>query len=633
MEISIPKRMRSAFRRRPLKSGLLLGALLIALASVAIRVAPTIATSNATSIARSIARSIGQTVAPSIANVVDTRLATSRESGAPAIARAANDDRVVVDVSRVPRNRAVALARALPEWEEPISSGTERITIRRSEFDGLLAAGFEVSILWVAAELPPWPGCYRTLAAAYQEVEALVEAHPDLLELIDIGDSHCKAAGGCTTPGGDVIPGADIYVVRVTNEESWAEKAGRMWIDGGLHSRELPSVELVIEMLHHLVDGYGDDAQITYLLDHRELYVGIVSNPDGRQLVELGALEPYSAQPWLWRKNGRDEGGDCSWPPTSGSQYGVDLNRNHAFKFDVDGHSKNPCAQTYRGVSPASEPEIQAYADFVRSIFPDQRGPEDTDRAPDDATGFLINFHNATYPGTMLVPWGWTTEKSPNDAELWAIAERYTALNGYRIQYSLYPVSGNTRDWSYGELGIPSYVIELQGDTFVSPCSDLPGIIQQNLQGITAMLNLADRPYERIRGPEVTRVEVAPADRHGGPVISARVTELRAGGSTIVGAEVTLSPAGSAPDGWPLPGPAGTPGAGLPMAAADGAFDGRSEDVIVRVPSADLEPGRYLATVRAVDSDGWWGSVETVWVEIGETRWYDGYLPSVEAWR
>ena len=78
-----------------------------------------------------------------------------------------------------------------------------------------------------------------------------------------------------------------------------------------------------------------------------------------------------------------DAPGDCAWPPTGGNQYGVDLNRNQAFKWDEEGHSTNPCASTYRGTAPASEPEIVAYEDYLRSLFPDQRGPEDTDAAPE----------------------------------------------------------------------------------------------------------------------------------------------------------------------------------------------------------------------------------------------------------
>ena len=36
------------------------------------------------------------------------------------------------------------------------------------------------------------------------------------------------------------------------------------------------------------MSGYGVDANITWLLDQREVYVALTSNPDGRTLVEMG---------------------------------------------------------------------------------------------------------------------------------------------------------------------------------------------------------------------------------------------------------------------------------------------------------------------------------------------------------
>ena len=57
------------------------------------------------------------------------------------------------------------------------------------------------------------------------------------------------------------------------------------------------------------------------------------------------------------------------------------------------------------------------------------------------------------------MPWGWTTALSPNNAQLVAIAEKFitqTTAPVYNWEFPLYPVSGNTRDWGYGELGIPS---------------------------------------------------------------------------------------------------------------------------------------------------------------------------------
>lgn len=462
-----------------------------------------------------------------------------------------------------------------------------------------------------------WPECYSTLDEIYAWIAAYAQAHPDLIEVYDIGDSFCQQQGGCVTPGGDVITGRDILVARITNENAASPKQGRLWIDGGLHARELPTVEVVKAFITQLVGGYGQDPQITYLLDHRELYAGLCSNPDGRLLVELGAMSPYNSDPWLWRKNGNNTAGRCGWPPVAGFTYGVDLNRNHAFKWNVPGHSDNPCQETYRGASPASEPEIQAYEAFVRFLFPDQRGPKDTDPAPPDTTGLLINFHNATNPGTVLVPWGWSQSKSPNDADLVAIASRYASFNRYRTQYALYPVSGNTRDWSYGELGIPSYVIELQGREFITPCDELPDVIQANLAPLQLMLNLADRPYIRINGPEVTAVEAPTVVRQGETIaIRARLDETRAGRQAMAGAEVLIGRPGGLDAGALYPEPGRPTGQGLAMIAADGAFDSPTENAILELDTTGLAPGRYYVVVRGQDVNDNWGAGVAVFLDV-----------------
>ncbi|MCB9175533.1 MAG: hypothetical protein H6648_00125 [Caldilineae bacterium] len=534
------------------------------------------------------------------------------------------DPRILVDLSAIPAGRAAELAELLPEWEEAIAAGTEQLSLPASRLVALRDAGFAIQVLDEPAQvqpLAPWPACYRKLDAVYGWLQAYAAEHAELVDFIDIGDSWCKTQGGCTTPGGDRLDGRDLLVARITAEGAIAPKEGRLFIDGGIHARELPSVELMLATIEGLVEGYGQDPQISYLLDHREVYVGIATNPDGRQLVELGAEPPYASAPWLWRKNANDSAsGACGWPPRGG-HFGIDLNRNQAFKWDAEGHSDNPCSETYRGTEPASEPEIQAYEAFVRSLFEDRRGPGDDDAAPRDSSGMLVNYHNATWPGTMLVPWGWTETRSPNDADLVAIANRYAAFNGYKTQYSLYPVSGNTRDWGYGELGIPAYVVELQGRDFVSPCAELPGILRQNLPAIEMLLGLADLPYERIRGPELTRVSLSPIRSAVGERVRlrARATELRSGGDPIHEVRVAAAGLGGLAVGG-LPEPGGAPGDGLAMEAEDGAFDERSEWVVLDLDISGLLPGRYYLTLRGRDAAGSenssWGPAVALWLDV-----------------
>ncbi len=526
---------------------------------------------------------------------------------------ASNSAAVVVDIGTLSAGAAARLAALLPAWEEPINAGATRLTLPRSLAESLATSGENSRITADAPDAPlAWPSCIPTLDQTLSWLDAYAAEHPNFIELIDIGDSLCKLEGGCETPGGDSIPGDDIYVARVTRRDSTAQKSGRLFIDGGLHARELSTVTLMQAVIEHLVGGYGSDPQITWLLDHREIYVGIASNPDGRRLVEMGTEAPYSGGPWYWRKNARQDARMCAWPPTIANQFGVDLNRNHAFKWTAPGHSLDPCDQTYRGSLPASEPEIDAYEAFVRSIIDDQRGEADTDVAQLETSGMLINFHNYTPTGTVLVPWGWTTRKSPNDEGLVAIAQRYTLLNGYAWSYSLYPVSGNTRDWGYGELGIPAYVVELRGSDFVSTCAEIDRVIEDNVPAVLLSLGISDRPYDRIRGPEVAAI-LPPAEVEAGSLLRIDVRiDARRVRSTVFGAEVMVGRAGGTGGGtggptWPLPAPDAARGSALPMSPVDGSFDLAIETGAVEIDTTGLAPGEYYAVVRAVDPAGHWG--------------------------
>ena len=407
-------------------------------------------------------------------------------------------------------------------------------------------------------------------------------------------------------------------MARITNELAAGPKTGRFFVDGGLHAREIPTPELAKAFIETLVGGYGVNPDITWLLDQREIYVALTSNPDGRALVELGlgSEPPYTGNPWYWRKNGNNSisgSAACAWPPTASSHYGIDLNRNHIFKWNISGGGSTVvCEQDYRGPSAGSEPEILAYENFVRSIIPDQRPPGDNDPAPLDATGFLINLHNYT-DGVILVPWGWTTALAPNNAQLVAIANKmrtYTTAPVYTWQYSLYPVSGNTRDWAYGELGVPAYVIELYGNDFFTTCGLLPGIINNMLPLLRYAASISDRPYMRVYGPDARSVAASPASLPSGGAltVTAQINDTQNGSQAIAAAELYL-----VRQGGPTP---DDPGAGTPMAAADGSFNSTVENVTATVSTAGLGRGRYTALVRGKDVGNNWGPFSAAPFEV-----------------
>jgi hypothetical protein len=403
-------------------------------------------------------------------------------------------------------------------------------------------------------------------------------------------------------PGGD--PGYDLWVMRITNEARTGPKA-HFFVDGGLHARELPTPEIAMAYIHRFVDNYGTDPEATWMLDFREIYVVITSNPDGHKKVE---------QDLYWRKNTDNDDG-CSDPDS----FGVDLNRNHVFKWACcGGSSGNPCSETYRGPSAASEPEIQAYETIVRSLFPDQRGPNDPDPAPLTTTGALINLHNYTNPGTVLYPWGWTTNPAPNSTDLIGIATKYARLtnSGYVVQSALYPVDGNTRDWAYGELGIPGFVVETEGFDFFEPCQYLPQRIAENVPPLTYLAKISDMPYLRWRGPETRNVVATPSiiPGPGTPVqLTATVTDVDNGNQNVAGAEYFVGRVG---DTSFNPGP---PGSGTAMAPADGSFNSPSEGVVATVDTSALTDGLYYLLVRGRDASNNWGPFSAAFLYVGQT--------------
>ncbi len=514
---------------------------------------------------------------------------------------------------------AETLAGLLPEWDEKLAAGATQVILTQPEIDKLRSLGHTVTVVGRAPDAPTaWPACYNRLDTLVSWLYSYEAAHPNFVQVIDYGDSWCKQQGGCLTTGGQYLPGHDLLVARITNELAAGPKTGRFFTDGGLHAREIPTPELAKALIETLVSGYGVNADVTWLLDQREIYVALTSNPDGRALVELGVgtEPPYTGNPWYWRKNGNNSypgSAACAWPPTSSSHYGVDLNRNHVFKWDAAGGGTAVCDQTYRGPSAGSEPEIQAYANFVRSIIPDQRPPGDDDPAPLDTTGFLINLHNYVGGGVILVPWGWTTALAPNNAQLVAIAQKmrtYTTAPVYNWQYSLYPVSGNTRDWAYGELGIPAYVIELDGNDFFTTCNLVPNIVNNMLPLLKYAATIADRPYMRVYGPDARTVAAAPASvPSGNPLtVTAQINDTQNGNQAIAAAEVYLVRRGG-----PTP---GDPGTGTAMAPADGSFNSTVENVTAAVNTAGLGRGRYLALVRGKDVGNHWGPFSAAPFEV-----------------
>ena len=330
--------------------------------------------------------------------------------------------------------------------------------------------------------------CYRTVAETYAAMTTMQNDYPDLVTLIDIGDSWHK-----TEPGG--LAGHDIQVVKITNANVVDPNKPILFAMGSIHSREYPPAELVTRFGEHVLSNYGSDPDITWLVDHHEIHLLMQGNPDGRNISENEASPNQ-------RKN-RNEN-HCF----GGNQQGVDMNRNFDFRWNQGtGSSGSDCSQVFRGDSAVSEPETAAINNYIQTLFPDQRLDDLVTAAPLDKPGVYLDIHNVAE--LTLFPFGFSNSagQAPNHDQLMTLARRMSFFTGYRPEQSnasLGGADGASDDNAYGTLGVAAYTIELGEGGFYSSCSAFENTIYpDNLEANIYAAKASRAPYLTASGPDV----------------------------------------------------------------------------------------------------------------------------------
>ncbi|MCC3768569.1 M14 family metallopeptidase, partial [Streptomyces sp. UNOC14_S4] len=241
-----------------------------------------------------------------------------------------------------------------------------------------------------------------------EEIVNTGRAHPGLTKVVNIGKT---------------VRGQDILALKVSKDAEKTRDGAKPSVLylSNQHAREWITPEMTRRLMHHYVNGYGKDERITRLLDRTELWFLLSANPDGYDYTFQG---PDTR---LWRKNLRDNNGDGKIGPGDG----VDLNRNFPYKwgYDNEGSSPQPASETYRGPSPASEPETRALDAFEKRVH----------------FTFAVNYHSAAE--LLLYGVGWqVATPTPDDVLYRALAGTpdKPAIPGYRPQLSseLYTTNG-----------------------------------------------------------------------------------------------------------------------------------------------------------------------------------------------
>jgi len=324
-------------------------------------------------------------------------------------------------------------------------------------------------------------------------VKAYADEYPDLVTIESIGKSY---------------EGRDIWLLTVTNTATGpADEKPAMWMDGNIHATEVSPSTACLYLLNKLTTQYGENDDVTRVMDTRAFYICPRVNPDGAELALADKPRllrsstrpyPYDEEPLPGLEQSdidgdgrmlqmRVEDPNGQWkahpdeprllvrrdPTEYGGTYyrvmqegliedydgvtvtpkvikeGLDLNRN------FPSHWRQEAEQRGAGPYPTSEPEARAIVDFI------VKHPNITGAG---------TYH--TWSGVLLRPYGSQSDDNFPAEDLWTyqkIGEKGTEISGYPNisvyhDFRYHPkqvITGVFDDWLYDHLGIFAWTIEI----------------------------------------------------------------------------------------------------------------------------------------------------------------------------
>ena len=310
-----------------------------------------------------------------------------------------------------------------------VRGGVAEIAAIPSEVDVLWANGFRPTVVLprmidaVASLAREDRGEYHSYTELTADMAAWAAAYPSITQLISIGNS---------------FEGREIWALKISDNPGVQESEPEIQWIGAHHGDETISVEVCYYMAEYLLENYGTDPQVTWLVDEREIWIIPMLNPDGH---------------------------------TAGSRYnaqGTDLNRNYLC----------PCG--CNSGTAFSAPESRALRDWNARMNP--------------VTS--LTFHSGAVYVNYL--WDYTYDPTPDEPMLITLSNAYGAYSGLPVTNGAdwYIVHGSCQDWCYDARGEIDTTIELSV-TKDPPASSIDPIVADN---IPAMLHQARMSGRGIRG-------------------------------------------------------------------------------------------------------------------------------------
>lgn len=310
-------------------------------------------------------------------------------------------------------------------------------------------------------EFPAGDEAYHTYDEVNEELRALARKYPDRAQLFNIGKSY---------------EGRVIYGLKISDNVSKDENEPEVLMNCNVHAREHLTAEMCMYAVKEFTNKYDSDKRIKDIVDNRVLWIIPMMNPDGV------IYDIQSGRYMSWRKNRQP-----------GRNYvGTDMNRNFAHEWGGKGASPNEDSDTYRGSGPESTPEVKALADFVRS------------RKVNGKQRITAHLDWHSYSELILWPFGYTRQRvvpgiTDEEVKVYeTIGKKMGASNNYKpMQISdLYPASGGSSDWFWGDQKIWSVTMEMypkgRNPGFYPSGSLIPRETERNRDAMLMWMEAAD---------------------------------------------------------------------------------------------------------------------------------------------
>ncbi|XP_009095685.1 carboxypeptidase A1-like [Serinus canaria] len=298
---------------------------------------------------------------------------------------------------------------------------------------------------------------YHTIDEIYEWMDVLVEDHASLVSKVQIGQSYEQRP---------------LLVLKFSTGGS---NRPAIWLDTGIHAREWITQATGVWTANKIAKEYGQDPSVTAILDSMDIFLEIVTNPDGFAFTHSSNR--------LWRKTRSiNAGSRC---------VGVDPNRNWDAGFGGAGSSSNPCSETYHGPHAHSEKEVRAIVDFIRA-----HGNFKS----------VISIHS--YSQMLLFPYGYRRAPTPDHQEMNELAKKavsdLAAVFGTKYTYgsianTIYMAGGTTIDWAYDNGVKYSFTLELRDSGrygFLLPSSQIVPTATETWPALLdIMVHVLEHPY------------------------------------------------------------------------------------------------------------------------------------------